>query len=213
MICSKCKIEKDFAFDKHRRRISGYTSECKDCRREYRKCKKDDIETYNSSYWSKHKNYLVAKRKKIYDRRKRRLYYEKNKKKILIQTKEYQKKRSEIDLLYRLRSRISSTIRKSLRRVGKKCKTSESILGCAIPVFKRYLESKFESWMSWDNYGHKNGYPNKIKVSWDIDHIIPMASAKTEKELIKLNHYSNLRPLDSYVNRFIKRGRYEKKDN
>ena len=39
----------------------------------------------------------------------------------------------------------------------------------------------------------------------DIDHIIPISTAKTEEEIIKLNHYSNLQPLCSYTNRVIKR--------
>jgi hypothetical protein len=30
---------------------------------------------------------------------------------------------------------------------------------------------------------------------WHIDHIIPLASAKTEEEMIKLCHYTNLQPL------------------
>ena len=36
------------------------------------------------------------------------------------------------------------------------------------------------------------------------DHIIPLSSDKTEEELVRLNHYTNLQPLCSYVNRYIK---------
>ena len=40
--------------------------------------------------------------------------------------------------------------------------------------------------MSWDN--HKlNG--------WHIDHITPLSSAKTEDDVHKLCHYTNLQPL------------------
>ena len=38
--------------------------------------------------------------------------------------------------------------------------------------------------MNWDNHGE-----------WHIDHIIPLSSANTEEELIKLCHYTNLQPL------------------
>ena len=48
--------------------------------------------------------------------------------------------------------------------------------------------------MNWDNYGS----------FWSIDHIIPISSAKTEEDVLKLNHFSNLRPLCSYKNRHIK---------
>lgn len=66
---------------------------------------------------------------------------------------------------------------------------------------RNYLESKFESWMTWENYGKYNG---ELNYGWDIDHIIPSSSAKTEEDVIKLNHYSNLQPLCSYINRYVK---------
>ena len=88
--------------------------------------------------------------------------------------------------------------------IKKKSRTYE-ILGCSFIDFRIYLESKFESWMNWQNYGNpKDGLiePNK---TWDIDHNIPLSSATNEEELLKLNHYTNLQPLCSYYNRFIKR--------
>ena len=56
--------------------------------------------------------------------------------------------------------------------------------------------------MNWENYGLYNG---ELNYGWDIDHIIPNSSALTEDEFIKLNHYTNLQPLCSKVNRHIKR--------
>jgi hypothetical protein len=76
------------------------------------------------------------------------------------------------------------------------------ILGCTIEEFKTYLELKFEDWMNWNNKGLYNGTPN---YGWDIDHIIQLATERTEEGIIKLNHYTNLQPLCSYVNRDIKR--------
>jgi len=92
------------------------------------------------------------------------------------------------------------------RRNGytKKSRTHE-ILGCSYEEFKEYLESKFEPWMTWDNYGLYNGTPN---YGWDMDHIIPSSSATTEEGLLKLNHFSNLQPLCSFFNRDIKKDRY-----
>ena len=57
--------------------------------------------------------------------------------------------------------------------------------------FKTYLESQFEDWMNWDNYGLYNG---EEKYGWDIDHIIPISSGINENEVVKLNHFTNLQP-------------------
>lgn len=43
--------------------------------------------------------------------------------------------------------------------------------------------------------------PNK---TWDIDHIKPLVTAINESDVILLNHYTNLQPLCTYKNRFIK---------
>jgi len=59
--------------------------------------------------------------------------------------------------------------------------------------------------MNWFNYGNWNGIPNKKNVSWEIDHIMPLDSAKTEEDIIRLNHYTNLQPLCSYTNRWVKK--------
>lgn len=56
--------------------------------------------------------------------------------------------------------------------------------------------------MNWNNMGGK--IITEQNTGWDIDHIIPISTAKTEEDIIKLNHYSNLRPLCSYYNRFVK---------
>ncbi len=56
--------------------------------------------------------------------------------------------------------------------------------------------------MSWENYGKYNG---DFDHGWDIDHIIPISSTKTEINLLELNNYKNLQPLCSKVNRDIKR--------
>lgn len=72
-------------------------------------------------------------------------------------------------------------------------------------AFKEYIESKFEIWMTWDNYGNpKDGF-YEIEKTWDLDHIIPLRTAVDENEIIKLNHFTNLQPLCSYNNRFIKK--------
>ena len=76
-------------------------------------------------------------------------------------------------------------VRRGLSRKGytKKSRAYE-ILGAEWDFVKNYIESMFKEGMTWENHGE-----------WHIDHIIPISSGKTEDEVIKLCHYSNLQPL------------------
>ena len=115
------------------------------------------------------------------------------------------KKRKENDPLFRLVCRLRSSLSKNLKRfnINKKDRTSD-ILGCSFEEFKNYLESKFEPWMTWENRGLYNGEPN---YGWDIDHIIPLSSGKSEEEILRLSNFINLQPLCSKINRDIKKGK------
>lgn len=66
----------------------------------------------------------------------------------------------------------------------KKRPRTEQILCCSFDAFKAYIESKFKTGMTWNN-----------RQFWHLDHIIPLASATSEEELLKLNHYTNFQPL------------------
>jgi len=59
--------------------------------------------------------------------------------------------------------------------------------------------------MSWDNYGNPKDGVLELNKTWDLDHIVPLSSAECEEDIIRLNHYSNIQPLCSYVNRNVKR--------
>ena len=87
----------------------------------------------------------------------------------------------------------------------KQSKTGE-IIGCDYNTLKAHIESQFEPWMTWEKHGRYNGRPN---YGFEIDHIIPLSSAKTEAELIRLCYYTNLQPLCGYVNRVIKKDRLD----
>ena len=129
-----------------------------------------------------------------------------NKEKVKNANTKYIKNKRLNDPIFRLKDIIGSIIRDSLKRKGfKKNSRSIEILGCSIEHFKEYIESKFEIWMTWDNYGNpKDGF-YEIEKTWDLDHIIPLRTAVDENEIIKLNHFTNLQPLCSYNNRFIKK--------
>jgi hypothetical protein len=151
------------------------------------------------------KEYYLNNKEKISERKK--IYCLNNKEKLNKKKAKYIKKRKSVDSLYKLKVNVKGLIVRSIRLKGyvKKSK-SEIILGCTFQEFKAHLESKFKPWMNWNNYGNWNGDPKEINVAWDIDHIIPLSTAKTEEDVIRLNHYTNLQPLCSYTNRHIKAG-------
>jgi hypothetical protein len=101
--------------------------------------------------------------------------------------KNYVAKRRETDYMYKIRVNLTSRINRFFKysKMTKNCKTMD-ILGISIEGFKEHLKSKFTEKMNFDNYGMRG---------WHIDHIIPLSSASTEEEIIKLCHYTNLQPL------------------
>jgi hypothetical protein len=189
----------------------------------YRKANEEKLKLYRKDYYAKNKEKMkssVKKNKeelKIYNKKYREVnktnikqygkkYREVNKEVIKVKHNDYLKNRKSIDPIFKLKSNIIVSICNNIKKLGftKKTRTHE-ILGCSFEEFKQHLESKFESWMNWDNRGLYNGTPN---YGWDIDHIIPVSTATTEEEVIKLNHHSNLQPLCSYTNRVIKKNAF-----
>ena len=176
------------------------------------KAKANGVNENSLKYYHANKETL-AEKKKIYYKKNKAMFKEYGKKyreenKELIKEKKIKRQfnRRKEDFIYKLRCNVSTLIRISFKNKSfKKKNKSQEILGCSYEEFKLHLESMFEPWMNWGNHGNpKDGViePNK---TWDIDHIIPLSSAKTEDDIIKLNHYTNLRPLCSYNNRFIKK--------
>ena len=150
-------------------------------------------------------DYYLNNKEKVKNNNKE--YSIKNKESINLRLNNYFKNKRETDFIYKLKISIRNLIRDKIKKGGftKKSKTNE-ILGCSYIDFRLYLESKFEPWMNWENYGLYNG---DLNYGWDIDHIIPISSANNEGDLIKLNHFSNLQPLCSKVNRDIKKDKID----
>lgn len=99
---------------------------------------------------------------------------------------EYIKRRRQEDATYKMICAVRNLLNNAFNKRMKveKTKRAEEILGCSIDFFIEHLRSQFKEGMTIENHGE-----------WHIDHIIPLSSAKTEEEVIKLNHYTNLQPL------------------
>lgn len=89
------------------------------------------------------------------------------------------------DALFAVAQRCRSRVAGAFRSGGfKKGSKTGDALGCSWEELQAYIESKFAPGMSWGN-----------RRLWHIDHVVPLASAKTEEELLDLCRYTNLQPL------------------
>lgn len=183
-------------------------SECIKCKinpKEYRSYCKPCFKIHQREHYLKNKN---NKKWYGYNSEYQKQYREDNKDKAKEYDKTYKKDRYREDILFRLNNNIRKLILYSLKNKSfVKLKRTEDILGCTFEELKQHLELQFEPWMNWEN---KGGIPKERNTNWDIDHIIPISSAQSEEDIIKLNHYTNLRPLCSYYNRWIKRDKLAK---
>jgi hypothetical protein len=213
-ICSACKIEKELScFSKDKYSKDGLTYSCKECKKKrdkvfnQKKIISEDEKVKKSKYL---KNWQEKNRDRIIEDRRKK--YQKERDKILLKnniyrinnplkTKERLKKYSEKnkdkrniretnkrnnDPLYRLKVNVRGRITNFFKQKGllKKNLTSE-IVGCSLQFLKEHIENQFTQGMCWEKMGSHI----------HIDHIIPLSSAKTEEEIYKLCHYTNLQPL------------------
>jgi hypothetical protein len=106
------------------------------------------------------------------------------------QQREYNRKKREHDPLFLIKCRLRVRMNK-IFRVKKLPKTGNiaQILGCSWEELRLHIENQFLENMNWEN-----------RHQWHIDHIIPLASAKSLEEVEKLCHYTNLQPLWAFDN-------------
>jgi urease gamma subunit len=175
-------------------------------REEYRESNREKIKEqskiYNKENHEKIKNYNSEARKKRreagikYNHPKNAMYAKKWREKNKDKTSTYEKSRVGMRVIYRRTRKkndslycsiisIRDSIRNAISRKGylKTSRTYE-ILGCSYEQFMLFIESKFTDGMSWSN-----------KSEWHLDHVIPLSTAKTEDDVILLNHFTNFQPL------------------
>ena len=180
--CEKHNIDSLSSPELFSRTHNGYSNE----RKTYfsLKCK-----ICTNAYLKKYlKTYFIQddRKDRVEKRDKRRKEWEtKNKDKINCYIRIYEKERKKVDINFKvvklLRSRMSNVLKKNI-----KSKSTFELTGCNLEQLKKYLESKFEDGMSWDNYG-----------VWHLDHIIPCARfdlSDPEQQKICF-HYTNLQPM------------------
>lgn len=180
--CSKCKIKKSiYDFNKLKSTKDGLTYQCKNCvnslrkQNYYKNIDKELLRRKNNTEYLKEwreKNHTKLKEQKDRNKEKRNQYF-----------KDRYHSKPENKIVHNLCARINKYIK--LNKITKNNKSIKYI-GCTPNELKSHLESQFTDGMSWDNYG---------MYGWHIDHIIPKSLIKTEEDLIKISHYTNLQPL------------------
>lgn len=200
--CNQCGQEKPLSEFRNRKDSKdGKRNNCKICQSNhnklYNEANADNIAIIRKAFYDDNQERLLTEKKKN---------YEANREVFIKRQSNYDRYKRQTDPIYRLKKNVRIMVVKSLKNKSYTKKSqSFTIIGCLQDEFITYIESKWETWMNWDNYGLYNGEPN---YGWDMDHIIPISTAKTENDIIKLNHYTNLQPLCSLINRKIKRDSY-----
>lgn len=176
---------------------------------------KEKWKEYRRQYLITHREYFNLKVKEYQQRypdrikKTQRTYYIKNREKILKKVNEYRnlhKKERKVYLLkskQQIRERVNKKYKNDINfklscvlrsrlldALKNEWKGGSAIknLGCSIPFLKKYLENKFQSDMTWQNFGY---------YGWHIDHIKPLKSfnLSNPEDVKKACHYTNLQPL------------------
>ena len=176
-ICTYCKEQKDATnFYKAPKTKDKLTIFCKDCGNKKRK-----------EYYINNRDLIIRKQIEASKQQEKRYsiaYKEKRK----AYSRNYFLTEYKNNDLFKLKHLCRCSVNRAFRGIKQnKNLSSLSIVGCDNwEILKNYIESMFIEGMTWENYG-----PN----GWHVDHIIPLFTAKTEEDIFKLCHYTNLQPL------------------
>lgn len=170
----------------------GPASKCKNCHIAYLKMQRTLFPEKEKMYAKRWQERNPEKYKAHYNRTNKR-FREENKSYYA----EYMRNKLATDTIFSLRFRISSYIRCGLHKGQWSRKDIvEPILGCSVKELEKYV--CVESYRSKGN-------------DWHVDHAVPLKCAKTEPEVLALNHFSNIRITSKEENR-AKRDKYIPKE-
>lgn len=185
--CTKCNIKKPETkelFYVDNSKSCGFHPRCKECTKDYM------LKTREHRLKVK-KKYRENNKKKIQEYAKpyHKKYREENKEKIRNNSRNWKKHKNKTDPIFKIKNSIGRNLRLALKRKNytKRSRTYK-VLGISYKGLYDHLCSTFE-----ENYGIGRQF-----IPWDevhIDHIIPQSTANTEKDIYKLNHYTNLQLL------------------
>lgn len=183
--------------------------------KEYVKNNSDKIAKYKKEYYLQNKEKITTKNQNYYKKNKNKIiknsqsWVQKNKEHRRAYEKKYRKEKRKNPLV-KMKETISAQIRNALKRKASS-KRGDSVLDYlpySLNDLKNYLESQFEYWMSWENWGVYNSNTwddnDPSTWTWQIDHIIPHSSfeylSMNDEGFLKCWSLNNLRPLSAKEN-------------
>ena len=108
------------------------------------------------------------------------------------------RKRYTKDPVFRLRENVTNAVRRGLQ--GLKNNSTFVHLPYTPEQLKEHIESQFEDWMTWDNWG----VASHDRKTWNIDHIYPQSRLPYDSfdhpNFLKCWGLENLRPLEAFAN-------------
>lgn len=194
----------------------SWKPQCCDCTRIKRRAQ------HRKSY-NKHKDKINKQRRENYEPNSRRLtpeqkakkaeyskrYRTENKERLNKHNKEWRdnnrqhtanclKQRRDSDPTYRLKVYVPVAVRRGLQ--GRKSNSTFDVLSYTPKQLRAHLESQFEDWMNWDNWGRAT----HERRTWNIDHIHPQSllpyDSLDHPNFQKCWALQNLQPLETYAN-------------
>lgn len=196
-VCNRCNIEKTIDNFSPASKVGDkqyYRGECKDCNRTLQKMPAG--KKAQKKYKSSAKGKATRKSSRNTDRENEltRIKYatdEVFRQKRIKNAVTCINNKLENDPVYRTIFYLKNRLRDWVKINGER-KNSEigNYVGCTKAFFKQHIENQFKPGMTWDNHG-----------KWELDHIIPISSAKSMEEAYKLTYYTNFQPLWKLENR------------
>ena len=182
----------------HKKYRKENVDKIKETRKRHYEENKEKIKGYKAEYYKNNKDRLSKKFHEYYLENSEQLkeyqkeYRVNNHKKYYSRKLRYKYNKIATNEVFKLKEQLRNMLRWSFRRKGYlKSKRTKEIIGCDVDFFINYLKETFKN-----NYG----YEWDGKESVHIDHIIPLATANTEEEVLKLCHYTNLQLLKASDN-------------
>lgn len=230
LICTRCKEQQENKPDNFRVRCINnrqyVNKQCRACERQRAlEHRNNNLSAARSSSDKWHKDnpkYKIEWKRQNPEKEKRySLAYERKRKNKIQNDPEYRAKRRTqqaqtiarkraSSVTFRLKQSVSVQINKSLRSSGitKAGKVTFDYLPYSLDELKQHLESQFEPWMNWDNWGKYNVNMwddlDPETWAWQLDHIIPASEfnyrSMQDLEFLQCWSLNNLRPLSAKAN-------------